>query len=145
MDEALDRIKIVEKANELFYYTDTKNWGALAKQVFAEYVFFDITSLGGEEAKEVLASEIISSWETGLSELDAVHHQAGNYLVDLRDDIAKVICYATASHYKEAAKNGTTRTFVGSYELGLVRLNGEWRINGFTFSLKYMTGNIELN
>jgi hypothetical protein len=37
-----------------------------------------------------------------------------------------------------------TRTFVGSYDFRLARRDDRWVITGFTFKLKYIEGNREL-
>ena len=33
---------------------------------------------------------------------------------------------------------------VGSYDFGLARISGEWKIDQFKFNLKYVDGNKEL-
>ena len=83
-------------------------------------------------------------WESGFAGIDAVHHHSGNFLVTVNGDDATVFCYATASHYKAAATQGHTREFVGSYDLGLQRTPGGWRINSFRYNVKYTAGNMEL-
>ncbi|WP_157962226.1 hypothetical protein [Winogradskyella aurantiaca] len=49
-----------------------------------------------------------------------------------------------ASHYKKDALEGSTREFVGSYEIELVNSKLGWRISALKFNLKYMRGNLEL-
>ncbi len=83
-------------------------------------------------------------WESGFAGIDAVHHHSGNFLVTVNGEAATVFCYAIASHYKAAATQGQTREFVGSYDLGLQRTPGGWRINSFRYNVKYTRGNIEL-
>ena len=81
----------------------------------------------------------------GFKELDAVNHLVGNFLVDLNsDNDAKVFAYATATHHKESAKNGTTRSFFGTYNLKLRKNGNGWRVYYFVFELKFATGNLEL-
>jgi hypothetical protein len=73
---------------------------------------------------------IAEGWRTGLAALDAVHHQAGNQLVDLDRDQAVAHADAIAVHVKNDARNGKTRTFVGSYAIDLQR-TGEGRRRRF--------------
>jgi hypothetical protein len=76
-----------------------------------------------------------------------VHHQAGNYIVRFsaaEQPTAAVQCYAIASHYKEKAKKGQTRQFVGFYDLHLVQTAQGWRLDAFKYNLKYTSGNMEL-
>ena len=59
-------------------------------------------------------------------------------------DRADASCYAIALHYRPNAGGRNTRTFVGSYDFGLRRIGGRWRIDRFTFHAKWIEGNLEL-
>jgi hypothetical protein len=139
------REAVIEVVNRLFIFTDQQEWELLLKDVFAETVMFDMSSAGGEPAKRIKASEICSMWKDGFNGLDHIHHQAGNYLVTIREDVnAEVFCYAIATHFKKDAKNGNLREFVGSYDVMLTFTDQGWRINGFRYNLKYVHGNVTL-
>jgi len=138
------RDQIIEVVNRLFIYTDDQEWKKLQAEVFTETVDFDMTSLGGE-ASQKTAKSICVDWEAGFKDLDAVNHLAGNFLVDVNEDEATVFCYATATHFKEAATQGKTRAFVGSYDLHLIQTEEGWRIDRFKYNLKYAEGNMELH
>jgi hypothetical protein len=140
------REQIIEVCNRLFVYTDTRNWTGLINEVLADEVQFDMTSLGGA-AGPLNPQQICDAWNQGFIGIDAIHHQAGTYLVDVSEtgqSTAAVHCYATASHYKAAATQGHTREFVGTYDLHLHESAQGWRIDAFTYHLKYQTGNREL-
>ena len=137
------REEIIEVVNKLFIYTDEMDWFGLKNEVFTEQVIFDMSSLGQEVVTKT-AQQICDDWKTGFAELDAVNHLAGNHLVTAMGDEATVFVYATATHYKEAATQGKTREFVGTYNLVLERGANGWRINSFKYNLKYMNGNIEM-
>ncbi len=136
--------EVIETVNKLFNYTDDRNWSGLLNEVFLERVWFDMSSLGGGEPEELEASAICKAWEQGLRDIDAVHHQAGNYIVKLNNDLADVSCYAIAIHYKNGAIKGKTREFVGSYEISLKMEEGQWRISSFQFNVKFINGNLQL-
>ena len=140
------REQVVETVNKLFVYTDDRQWQKLLDEVFSERVLFDMASAGGGEAVRIEAKEICDQWEKGFEGIDAVHHQAGNYLVTLHDKGASVHAYAIALHYKKAAAHGNTRRFVGSYDLELSEIQGRgWRINLFRYHLKFIDGNPDLS
>ena len=126
-------------------YTDSQQWEGLQEEVFADEADLDMTSLNGP--KERFASTAICDmWKEGFADLDAVNHLSGNYIIDVRDDnSAHVHAYATATHYKQSAKNGTTREFVGTYDLELTKSESGWRIHSFMYQLKYMQGNLGLD
>ena len=138
------REQIVETVNKLFIYTDNQEWTKLQEEVFTSTIELDMISMGAEKAENVSSREICYRWEKAFEELDAIHHQAGNYLVTISGDEAEVYAYSIASHYKEAAKKGKTREFVGSYELHLNKTHDGWRIDKFKYKLKYSTGNMAL-
>ncbi|MFE7799268.1 nuclear transport factor 2 family protein [Nocardia sp. NPDC057440] len=137
-----DRFAIVDVLTRMFVYTDQKRWDDLLDVVFTPKVDFDGGFGGPVGIRE--AADIVGDWRAGLSGLDAVHHQAGNYLIDLQSDHAAVHADAIAVHLKNDAVNGTTRTFIGSYTLGAERTDAGWRVNRFHYHLKVIEGNADL-
>jgi hypothetical protein len=139
-----DKLELQELANKLFMYTDGKQWDLLMEEVFATDVWFDMKSAGGGEPSSVKASAICEMWDKGFEPLDAVHHQAGHYLIKAEDSNAEIFAYAVALHYRKAAVNGKSRSFVGSYDLKAVRTDKGWRLNQFRYNLKFIDGNAML-
>ncbi len=137
------REQIIEVVNRLFVYTDYREWQKIQAEVFTETVRFDMSSLGAGEPKDLSARAICDMWETGFAGIDAIHHQSGNFLINVNGNTATVFCYAIATHYKKAATQGNTREFVGSYDLSLQLTANGWRINSFRYNVKYTGGNIE--
>lgn len=137
------RDEVIEVVNKLFIYTDTQDWEKLQDEVFSNDVFFDMSSLGGKKER-VTSREICDIWQNGFKGIDSINHLAGNYLVKIDDNIATVFAYATAIHYKGAATNGTTREFIGTYDVSLMKHGIGWRIYQFKYDLKFISGNIDL-
>lgn len=144
MQEVHDKMDITETVNCLFVHTDNREWKELLEKVFADKVFFDMSSMGAGEPETMAARDICAMWEQGFKGLDAIHHQAGNYIIDLKKEEADVVAYAIAGHYKKAATKGQVRTFTGSYNIHVIRTGAGWRIDRFRYNLKYMEGNISL-
>lgn len=142
--ELHDRQQLTELANRLFMYTDSRNWQGLVNEVFTPNVYLDMESNGGGPAGTVTAQTIADEWQKGFQELDAVHHQAGHYLITVSGDQSDIYGYAVATHFREAAKQGKTRTFVGSYELKAERTDNGWRLNQLKYNLKFTEGNTSL-
>ena len=143
IDQLLLELNAIRCINLLFVHTDRKEWESV-KNCFAAKVLFDMSSMGGGEPAYLSPQQIVDAWEEGLNEIDAIHHQSGNFLVDLEDDQATVYCYGIASHYKANVTGQNTRTFVGSYDFHLVLKDPAWKIDGFKFNLKYIEGNLQL-
>lgn len=127
--------------NKLFLYTDNRDWNKLISDVFTPKVDFDNTSLGGD-AQLVSSESIVDGWKEGFKELESVHHQIGNLDIEINGSLATVFCYGTATQYKTSPSKNNTRTFIGNYDLKLIK-EKDWKISGFTFNLKFMDGNID--
>ena len=65
-------------------------------------------------------------------------------LIDVKEARANIFGYAMATHFKEKARKGNTRMFVGSYELKAIRTGNGWRLYQFKYNLKYIDGNTAL-
>jgi hypothetical protein len=142
-DIAAEALRIQDVITRLFVGTDRRDWAAV-RRCFEPTVHFDMTSLAGGTASSLTPDEITSGWETGLAPIEAIHHQVGNFLVDVDGDRALASCYGIALHYKKTASGRNTRSFVGSYDFTLHRARGDWFINSFRFNLKFLDGNLEL-
>ena len=138
-----DKLELAELSNKLFMYVDAQQWEKVMDEVFAEHVWFDMTSAGGE-AKKLSAKQICEIWEQGFRGVDAVHHQAGHYLINSDGNNADIYAYAMATHYKMTASNGNSRMFVGSYDLKALKSVRGWRLTQFKYNLKYIDGNVTL-
>ena len=140
-----DKFELVELANKLFMYCDNRDWQRLLDEVFVTEIFFDMTSAGGGEAALLPATEVCNLWRLGFTGIDAIHHQAGHYLVTVEGDQATIFGYAIAQHFKRAAVKGHTRSFVGSYDLKAERTKKGWRLSQFKYNLKFMDGNVAMD
>lgn len=145
MDQLLkDKIELTELANKLFMYTDARQWQLLQSEVFAAEILFDMQSLSGQPPEMMHAKAVCSLWENGFAGIDAVHHQAGHYLITVIGNEADIYAYAIALHYKKAATSGNTRSFTGSYDLKALITERGWRLSQFKYNFKFIYGNAEL-
>jgi hypothetical protein len=143
LQRLIDKEDVIRKVTELFVYTDQRDWPKVRSR-FAESVHFDMTSMAGGDPVNLTPDQITSAWDEGLKTLQAIHHQVGNFIVDVKENEAKLFCYGIASHYLENQTGENTRTFVGSYDFHLIRQQKDWKIDQFKFNLKYVDGNAEL-
>lgn len=141
IQELADKQELTELANKLFMYTDAQQWEQLLSEVFVENVWIDMSSAGAGDPLMMPATAVCDMWEKGFAGLDAVHHQAGHYLIAVDADAATIYGYAVATHYKKAATKGNSRTFVGSYDLRASLTPEGWRLTQFKYNLKYIDGN----
>ena len=139
----IEKENVLNRVNTLFVETDNRNWD-LVKECFADSVHFDMTSLVGGDPAMLSSQNIVDAWDEGLKSLEAVHHQIGNYIVNVNGNSAEVFCYGIASHYLPNNSGRNVRTFVGSYNFNLSKINDDWKIDKFKFNFKYMDGNPDL-
>ena len=143
-DILLHKSRIADRITELFVATDMRQWPRVS-DCFAPEVEFDMSSLSGQPAQTLTGADIAQAWETGLAGVDAIHHQAGNYLITVETSTsATAFCYAIATHYRRTTSGNNVRTFVGSYDFHLTQIAGQWRIDAFRFNVKYVDGNMNL-
>jgi hypothetical protein len=139
----LEKDAVITAVNGLFRSVDEKNWPA-AKACLAPRVSVDFTSVTGGEPQDTTDAAIVEGWRESLSHLEAVHHQAGNYEVEVHGEEAAASCYGTAFHYLPNDTGASTRTFVGTYDIHLQKQRGSWRIDGLRYNLKFQDGNTDL-
>jgi hypothetical protein len=139
----IEKDSIIETITMLFIGTDNRDW-PMVKGCFAKSVMFDMSSVGSGEPRTLGPQQIVEIWEKGLKPLKAIHHQAANFIVTIKDLKADVFCYGTACHYLPNPSGKNTRTFVGSYDFHLVKEGKFWRIDLIRFSLKFIEGNPDL-
>src|SRR3954471_13140511 len=138
--EVADKIELTELTNKLFMYTDAQQWKRLLSEVFCHEVWFDM----GDGGKNLHANEICEMWRQGFLGLDAIHHQAGHYLINIEQSSADIYGYAVATHYKKTTTKGNTRMYTGSYDLKAIRTDKGWRLSQFKYNLKFIDGNASL-
>ncbi len=139
----IEKDRVIDIVNRLFINTDNRDWPAV-KTLFAPRVLFDMTSLVGGQPASVRPQEIVDGWDKGLKALKAIHHQTGNHIANIEDNEATVFCYGVAWHYLPNKTNQNTRTFVGSYDIHLVKQDEDWKIDRFKYNLKFIDGNTDL-
>ena len=142
-DVLVERQRIIDRIVALFVSTDERDWPAV-EQCFTAEVLFDMRSAGGGDPGRMPAARIVDGWRTGLAPLKAIHHQAGNFRVQVEGGHATASCYGIAYHYLPNPSGRNTRVFVGSYEFELAREHADWRISHFRFNLKFVDGNPDL-
>jgi len=131
------------RISQLFIATDQRDWESL-ESIFANEVELDYSSMSGNPASKLSPRQIIESWKTILPGFSATHHQIGNFQVEIKDKVAKVFCYGTATHYLEDP-SGNVWTVVGSYDFELKPdKKGRWSVSAMRFNYKYMDGNLSL-
>jgi hypothetical protein len=139
----VERNAILDTVVTLFVATDQRDWHRV-ESCLADPVTLDMTSLAGGEPARVRPADVAAGWREGLRAIDHVHHQLSNFTVRIHGDDAEVHCYGVAYHHRNLTTPDNLRTFVGSYDIHLRRIDGAWRIHLFRFDAKFVVGNLQL-
>ena len=134
--------RIEEQVNKFYIAVDESDWQTV-KSIFADSLELDYSSMSGQPAAYLKAEDIVESWKALLPGFAYTHHQIGNMVTLENGDQASVFCYGTASHYLEN-EGGNLWLVVGSYDLDLQQIGGNWRITKLKFNFKFQDGNLSL-
>ena len=134
--------KIKEQVTRLFIAVDECDWDTV-RECFADEVELDYSSMNGQPAAVLKADDIIEGWKQVPPGFTHTHHQIGNVIATSSDQEGSLFCYGTASHYLEN-KKGNVWTVVGSYDIDLKFIDGNWKITKHKFNFKYQDGNGDL-
>jgi hypothetical protein len=139
----LEKDAVITILNRLFRSVDEKDWKQ-AEVCLAPHVLLDLSSLAGGAPETTTGAAIVDAWREGLGHLEATHHQAGNYEVEVHGEAATATCYGVAYHYLPNDSGRNTRTFVGTYDFGLRKRRGGWEVDMLCYNLKFLDGNTDL-
>ena len=139
----IEKAKVEAVINKLFICTDNREWEKV-RECFDFKVLFDMSSMSGLQPTVFEADQIVREWKEALGKLEAIHHQAGNYITNINGSEASVFCYGISFHYLPNPSGENTRTFVGPYNFRLFKIGEDWKINVFKYNSKFIEGNLRL-
>lgn len=142
-ESAVDRLAVVETCTRMAWHADQREWDAL-REVFAERVLLDYTSLQGGEPATVPRDQLVESWAGLLGKLAATQHLVTNHLVTLSGDTAACTAAFQATHLLPNAHGDPIWTLGGSYRFELVRDGEGWRISALTMTATWASGNQQI-
>ena len=142
-ESAADRLEVIETCTRMAWHADQRDWDAL-RDVFAEEVRLDYTSLQGGEPATVSRDQLVESWAGLLGKLQATQHLVTNHLVTVADDTASCTASFHATHFLPNAHGDPIWTLGGSYRFELVRQGPTWRINALTMTATWASGNQQI-
>jgi hypothetical protein len=138
VDPALDRATAIDVTSRMGWFTDRKEWAALA-DVFAPKVTVDYTSLQGGEPAVVSGPDLVAGWKASLDHLAVTQHLLTNHLVTVVGDTAEVLASFQATHAADPA-DGRRWVLGGDYRFELTRTPQGWRISALTMTARWQTG-----
>jgi SnoaL-like domain len=142
-ESAADRLGVIETCTRMAWHADEREWDAL-RDVFADEVRVDYTSLQGGEPAIVSRDELVESWAGLLGKLAATQHLLTNHLVTVSGDIAACTAAFQATHLLPNPHGDPSWTLGGTYRFELVRDGPTWRISAVTMTATWARGNQQI-
>ncbi|MFE1285812.1 nuclear transport factor 2 family protein [Streptomyces sp. NPDC058751] len=138
----VERQAVIDVCTRMAWHADRRDWEAL-KDVFADEVRLDYTSLNGGEPALLAPREIADAWSRVLGGFDATQHLIANHLVTLAEDTAVCTAAFQATHRLADPFGAPLWTLGGTYRFDLVRSGEGWRISGVVMTAVWGDGNRE--
>ena len=135
-----DRDDIAQVVSDLGLLVDARDWDRL-RELFADEVDVDYTSLNGGEAQRVPPADLVDGWKQMLEPLLATHHLISNHSVTLDGDMASLAANVTATHVPQEGKHWVVG---GRYDVLARSINERWRIRALTLTVKWQTGSQDI-
>jgi hypothetical protein len=134
---------IIETIQNIFIGADRHDWDR-CRSAFAPVVYLDYTSLAGGEPVSLAVDVLINNWKSFLPRFKSTHHLLGNFDIREKKDTAEAFFYGTATHYSPQPDGRNIWTVIATYEAGLEKHSGEWKVTALKLNLSCVDGNLEL-
>ena len=141
--ELEDRLAILDLIGRLALTIDARDWNELG-ELFTDTVYHDRTSLTGGEPVTLPVAEFVDGWRQTLQNMDAVHHQITNHVINVDGDRATCAANMQGTHVLVNPSGGPMWTVGGRHDYKLERTQGGWRIAALTFTVQWATGNMNV-
>ncbi len=128
----LDRAEIADLVAGLAHAQDDRDWNAF-RQLFADRVLLNLSGHLADAPVDMSAEELATMASATLDGFDATHHATSNVAITFDNDDARCRVHVIAYHHVPAAPGVVDFcTMRGSWQLGLRKIDGRWRIHQWT-------------
>ena len=141
--EIEDRLKILELIGRLSLLLDARDWGPF-EELFTDPVHLDRTSLFGGDPETYTPAELAGGFRATLGNLDALHHMITNHVIVLDGDQATCAANMQGTHVLANTTGDSNWTVGGRHDYQLQRTADGWKIAGWTFTVQWATGNMNI-
>ena len=138
-----DRGEIIDVVNTVARAADFRDWAG-CREVFADTVEVDYTSLAGGKPETMSANTLMERWQSALGKLDTTQHLLSNHAITVDDDFAFCVCEFQATHVLAGAAGGDLWTLGGVYNHTLMRTTHGWKVTKIKMTAKWNSGNKEI-
>ncbi|MFJ8825327.1 nuclear transport factor 2 family protein [Streptomyces sp. NPDC102467] len=144
MSESVEsKYAVAETCTRMAVHVDRREWKQL-RDLFADKVLLDYTSLNGGEPVQLTPQEIVDAWAATLGGFDATQHLIANQLVEIDGDHAVCTASFQATHRLATAHGAPLWTLGGAYRWELTRTGERWLIDTVLMTATWGDGNKDL-
>src|SRR5262245_32156085 len=140
--ESSDRVAIENTVTGVAHCIDRKAWREL-RELFADKVRTDYTSLFGGKPQEQAGDALIDAWRKLLTKV-VTQHLLGPITLSIEGASATAHCHVRGYHFVKGAAGGDEWMVAGHYVMELAKAATAWRIRSLTLETFYQTGNMKL-
>ena len=134
-----DEVAIETIIESVANLADRDNFESLEK-LYAEEVEVDYTSAFGGEVELKSPTGLMTQWASSLPGFDRTRHEISNIETKVKGNQATATADVTANHYL----NEMFWQIEGSYQYGLIKEDGQWKIDKMTFIAESETGSRDI-
>jgi hypothetical protein len=134
-----DETEIRRIVDEIDNLCDAKNWQKL-RELFADEVEIDFTSIAGGEPSTVSADELVGAWERNLYAEKKTFHQRTNHRIETDGDRAFVFSKGYAFNLLETGEVTGLWEIWANYTHNLKLTESGWRVSGMTLDVVHQRG-----
>ena len=137
-----DKLAITELINSFGMSIDLRDWESF-RHLFTEQVEFDYSSIG-EITGNLRADDIVQTASKDLEGFQATQHLISNHLIAIENDTAACKAHVRAMHLLPDQGKESLLEMGGYYTAKLIRINANWKITGWKFTVLWSCGDLEL-
>jgi len=139
----MEEQKIINIIINIFNGSDKHDWDLVLNCFYYE-VFLDYFSLSKKPGGKVKPADVVKGWSGFLPRFTFTHHTITNFEISIEGANAAAFCKGYALHHIPGAEGGDTWTIIGTYDLKLIKVSDQWKVNSLIFNLLYEDGNKNL-
>ena len=140
--EASDRVALEKTVAGVAHFIDRKAWREL-RELFADKVRTDYTSLFGGKPQEQSGDALIDAWRKLLTPI-VTQHLLGPITLSIEGAAATAHCHVRGYHFVKGAPGGDEWMVAGHYVMKLAKDASAWSIRSLTLETFYQSGNLKL-
>lgn len=137
-----DRESIAATVVDVAHFIDHKQWREL-RDLYADTVQMDYTSLFGGEVQEQRGDALIEAWRRLLTPI-VTQHLLGPIAVEINGASATARCHVRGYHHAKGTPAGEDWMVAGHYVFHLGKDGSMWKIRAMKLETFYQTGNTKL-